>query len=149
MRIFNRRARFDYHLLEKFEAGVVLSGAEVKSAKAGHVSLEGAFVQLRDGEAWLTNAHIHPYPFADNRDYEPRRSRKLLLNKNELLKISQKTTLAGLTIIPIVCYNKGSKIKVEIALAKGKKQFEKREAIKKRDIEREIQSSLKLKISGA
>lgn len=126
-----------------------MSGGEVKSAKAGHISLEGAFVQLRSGEAWLTNAHIHPYQFADNRDYEPRRSRKLLLNKNELLKISQKTTEKGLTMIPVACYNKGSKIKVEIALAKGKKQFEKREAIKKRDLEREIQADLKLRISGA
>lgn len=148
MKIFNRRAKFDYHLLEKFEAGVVLSGAEVKSAKAGHISLEGAFVQLRDGEAWLTNAHIHPYQFADNRDYEPRRSRKLLLNKNELLKMTQKTAAAGLTIVPVACYNKGSKIKVEIALAKGKKQFEKREAIKKRDIDRETQADLKLKIEN-
>jgi len=146
MKIFNRRARFDYHLLEKFEAGVVLTGGEVKSVKAGHISLEGAFVQLRSGEAWLVNAHIHPYPFADNRDYEPRRSRKLLLNKNELLKINQKTTEKGLTMVPIACYNKGSKIKVAIALAKGKKQFEKREAIKKRDIERETQAELKLKI---
>lgn len=145
MRIFNRRARFDYHLLEKFEAGVVLSGAEVKSAKAGHVSLEGAFVQLRDGEAWLTNAHIHPYPFADNRDYEPRRSRKLLLNKNELLKITQRTTLAGLTIIPVSCYTKANKIKIEIALARGKKEFEKRETIKKRDLEREVEKTLGMK----
>lgn len=144
MRIFNRRARFDYHLLEKFEAGVILTGGEVKSAKAGHISLEGAFVQLRDGEAWLTNAHIHPYQFADNRDYEPRRSRKLLLKKNELLKMAQKSTEKSLTIVPVACYNRGNKIKVEIALAKGKKQFEKRETIKKRDIEREIQANLKL-----
>lgn len=144
MKIFNRRAKFDYHLLEKFEAGVVLTGGEVKSVKAGHISLEGAFVQLRDGEAWLTNAHIHPYQFADNRKYEPRRSRKLLLKKNELLKMTQKTVAAGLTIVPIACYNKGSKIKVEIALAKGKKEYEKKEAMKKRDIDREIQADLKL-----
>ncbi len=144
MKIFNRRAKFDYHLLDKFEAGVVLTGGEVKSVKAGHISLEGAFVQLRGGEAWLTNAHIHPYQFADNRVYEPRRSRKLLLKKNELLKMAQKTAAAGLTIVPIACYNKGSKIKVEIALAKGKKEYEKKEAMKKRDIDREIQAELKI-----
>jgi len=141
MRIVNRRARYDYHLLEKFEAGIVLSGAEVKSVKAGHIRLEEAFGRLKDGEAWLINAHIHPYPFTDNREYDPRRPRKLLLHKNELLKLAQET-YRGLTIVPVSCYTKGNKIKLEIALAKGKKKYEKKEAIKRRDIEREAEREM-------
>lgn len=137
-KIFNRRASYDYQLLEKFEAGIVLTGPEVKSVKASYLHLEEAFVQIRDGEAWLFNAHIHPYKFADNRDYDPRRPRKLLLHKNELLKLAQETAQRGLTIIPLSCYTRANRIKLEIALAKGKKKYEKREAIKKREIEREI-----------
>lgn len=137
MKIVNRRARYDYHLLEKFEAGIVLSGAEVKSVKAGHIRLEEAFGRLKDSEAWLINAHIHPYPFADNREYDPRRPRKLLLHKNELLKLAQET-YRGLTIVPVSCYTKHNKVKLEIALAKGKKKYEKREAKKRKDLEREV-----------
>ena len=138
MRIFNRRTRYDYNLIEKFEAGIVLTGPEVKSIKAGHLHLEEAFVQIRDNQAWLFNAHIHPYQFADNRDYDPRRSRKLLLHKNELLKLQQQSVLKGLTIVPVSCYTKGNKIKLEIALAKGKRKYEKRESIKKKDWKREL-----------
>ena len=138
MRIINRRASYDYQLLEKFEAGIALSGPEVKSVKAGHFHLEEAFCQVKNGELWLFNAHIHPYKFADTRDYNPRRARKLLLHKNEILKLAQYSLQKGLTIIPVSCYTKGNKIKLEIALAKGKKKYEKREAIKKRDLEREI-----------
>ncbi|PJC27866.1 SsrA-binding protein [Candidatus Shapirobacteria bacterium CG_4_9_14_0_2_um_filter_39_11] len=145
MRIFNRRARYDYNLLEKFEAGIALSGAEVKSVKAGHIRLEEAFVQIKNGQAWLVNAHIHPYPFADNRNYDSRRTRKLLLHKNELLKLAQQTSRQSLTIVPISCYTKNRNIKLEMALAKGKKKYEKREAIKKRDIEREIREKLKIR----
>lgn len=140
MRIFNRRAKYNYNLEEKFEAGIVLTGGEVKSVKAGHISLEEAFVRIQNGEAWLMNAHIHPYPYADNRDYDPRRTRKLLLHKNELLKLNQQTSRKGLTIVPIACYTKAHKIKLEIALVKGKKRYEKREAIKRRDLEREIRN---------
>lgn len=138
MKIVNRRANFDYQILEKFEAGIALSGPEVKSVKAGHIHLEEAFCQVRDGEVWLFNAHIHPYKFADIRDYDPRRSRKLLLHKKEILKISQQTAQRGLTIVPVSCYTKDGKIKLEIALAKGKKKYEKKEAIKRRDLNREI-----------
>lgn len=145
MRIFNRRAKYDYLLLEKFEAGVALTGAEVKSVKSGHIRLEEAFVRLSAGEAWLYNAHIHPYPFADNRGDDPYRTRKLLLHKNELLKLQQQTIQKGLTIIPVSCYTKGNKIKLEIALAKGKKKYEKRETIKRRDLEREIRGKLDTK----
>lgn len=143
LKITNRRVNFDYQLLEKFEAGIALTGAEVKSVKAGHMKLEEAFVQIRDNEAWLVNAHIHPYAFADNRDYDSRRSRKLLLHKNELLKISQQVSQKGLTLVPIACYNKHNRIKLEVALAKGKKKYEKREALKRKDIQREVESQLK------
>lgn len=144
-KIINRRASYDYQLLEKFEAGIALTGAEVKSVKAGHMKLEEAFVQIRDNEAWLVNAHIHPYAFADNRDYDSRRSRKLLLHKNELLKIAQQAAEKGLTIVPIACYNKHNRVKLEIALAKGKKKYEKREAMKRKDLQREVESDLRIK----
>jgi len=143
MRIVNRRARYDYNLIEKFEAGIALTGAEVKSVKAGHIRLEEAFVRIANGEAWLMNAHIHPYQFADNRDYDPRRTRKLLLHKNELLKLAQQTLKKGLTIVPVSCYTKGGKIKLGIALAKGKKKYEKREAKKRKDLKRETEQILR------
>jgi len=137
-KIINRRAAFDYQLLEKFEVGVVLSGGEVKSIKNGHLKLEEAFIRLKDHEAWLFNAHIHPYSFAANKNEDPRRPRKLLLHKNELLKLKQATEQKGLTLVPVSCYTKHNKIKLEIALAKGKKKYEKRESIKKKDWKREL-----------
>lgn len=143
MRIINRRAGYDYHLLEKFEAGIVLTGAEVKSVKAGRMNLNQSFVRIRNGEAWLFNTYINPYPYADNRDYDPRRTRKLLLHKNELLKLTQQTKEKGLTLVPVSCYTKGRQIKLEIALARGKKKADKREAKKRREIEREIERELK------
>jgi len=137
-KIINRRAPYDYQFLEKFEAGIVLNGPEVKSVRAGHLHLEEAFCQVKNGEVWLFNAHVNPYKFADNRNYDPRRARKLLLHKNEMLKLAQYSSQKGLTIVPVSCYTKGNRIKLEIALAKGKKKYEKREVIKKRDLEREI-----------
>ena len=144
-KIINRRARYDYHLLEKFEAGIALTGAEVKSVKAGKMSLSESFARIISGEAWLLNAYINPYPFADNRDYDPQRSRKLLLHKNELLKLTQQTKEKGLTIVPVSCYTKGRQIKLEIALARGKKKHDKREAKRRKAIEREIEQALKNK----
>lgn len=144
-KIINRRVSYEYQLLDKFEAGIALSGGEVKSIKNGHMKLDEAFVQIRDKEAWLVNAHIHPYSFADNRDYDSRRGRKLLLHKSQLLKISQQVKEKNLTIVPISCYNSGNKIKLEIALAKGKKKYEKRETIKRKDITREVESQLRKK----
>lgn len=138
MKIINRKARYNYSLFEKFEVGVVLTGPEVKSLKAGNASLAESFVRIIDGEAWLLNAHINPYPYADNRNYNARRSRKLLLHKKELLKLQQKTKMKSLTLVPVSCYTKGRNIKLEIALARGKKKYDKREAIKRRDIEREL-----------
>jgi len=143
MRILNRRARYDYNLLEKFEAGIALTGPEVKSVKAGKMSLGESFVQIREGEAWLYNAYINPYPYANNRDYDPRRTRKLLLHKNELLKLEQQTKEKKLTLVPVSCYTKGRNIKLEIALARGKKKYEKREAKKRKDLERETEQILR------
>jgi SsrA-binding protein len=143
MRVVNRKASHEYTLLEKFEAGIALTGPEVKSIKVGHISLKESFVKLRDGEAWLHNAHVNPYPYADNRDYDPSRTRKLLLHKNELLKLAQKTKQKSLTIVPVSCYTKGRHIKVEIALARGKKRHEKREAKRRKDIQREVERELK------
>ena len=142
-KIINRRASFDYEILEKFEAGISLTGPEVKSVRNGHIKLEEAFVQIRDGEAWLFNSHIHPYAFADNRTYDPVRNRKLLLHQNELLKLSQQTHEKNLTIVPLSCYTTSNRIKLEIALAKGKKKYDKREAIKKKDLQREIEGQIK------
>ena len=143
MKVINRRARYDYQLFEKFEAGIVLTGAEVKSVKAGKMKLEESFVRLAQGEAWLHNAYINPYPFADNREYDPRRPRKLLLHKSELLKLAQKIKGKGLTVVPVSCYNRRRQVKLEIALAKGKRKFEKREKIKKRDYLREQERAMK------
>ena len=144
-KIVNRRARYDYELLEKLEVGIALTGPEVKSVKAGQIDLNQSFVRLREGEAWLHNAHVHPYKFADNRDYDPTRARKLLLHKKELLKFDQQIKQKRLTLVPVSCYTKGRQIKLEIALARPKKEYEKRAAIKKRDLDREIESQLREK----
>ncbi len=146
MKVFNRRARYDYHLLEKLEAGIALTGAEVKSAKAGKMSLNESFVRIRDGEAWLINAHINPYAFARQDDYQPNRTRKLFLHKKEILALEQKMKQRKLTLVPVSCYTKRNKIKVEIALARGKKKYEKKEAKKKKDLEREVEQELRGKI---
>jgi SsrA-binding protein len=143
MKIINRRAKYDYQLLEKIEAGIALTGPEVKSVKAGKMSLNESFARIHEGEVWLHNAHIHPYPFADNRDYNPTRMRKLLLHKKEIISLEQKMKQKKLTLVPVACYTKGRNIKVEIALARGKRKYEKREVKKRKDIEREIERELK------
>lgn len=143
MKIFNRRARYDYHLLEKFEVGVQLTGPEVKSVKNGRMSLESSFVKIVDGQAFLVNAHIPPYEFADQRDYDPHRSRKLLLHRKELISLGTKIAQKKLTLVPVSCYTKAGWIKVKIALAKGKKRYEKKEAKKRKDLAREVERELK------
>ena len=145
MRVFNRRAKRDYELLTELEVGIVLTGAEVKSVKEGRIRLEEAFVKIREGQAFLFNAHISPYQLADNRRYDPKVSRKLLLHKRQINKLVQQLE-KGLTIIPISCYNKGRNLKIEIALARGKKKFDKRETIKKRDWQRELQRTFKSRL---
>ena len=140
----NRKARFNYEILEKYEAGIELLGTEVKSVRGGQMSLEGAFVIVRGGEAFLINANVPAYqPKNAPKDYDPLRNRKLLLTKKEMAELAGSEKNKSLTIVPISVYNKGRKIKVEIALVKGKKKFDKRETLKKRDTDREIRRSLK------
>ena len=140
----NRKVYFNYEILEKYEAGIELLGSEVKSVRGGQMSLEGAFVIIRGGEAFLINANIPPYqPKNASKDYDPLRNRKLLLTKKEIGELAETEKNKSLTIIPISVYNKNRKIKVSIVLAKGKKKFDKRESIKKRDTEREVRRTLK------
>lgn len=139
----NRKARFDYEILQKYEAGIELLGLEVKSVREGKMSLEGAFVVLRGGEAFLLNSNVPPYQSGNSpEDYDPLRNRRLLLTKKERdeLATSEKS---GLTIVPISVYNKNRKIKVEIALVRGKKKADKRDTIKKRETDREIRREYK------
>lgn len=134
----NKKARFDYDILETLEAGLVLSGAETKAVKNGQVNLKGSFVTFHRGNALLTNAHISPYAFAKQIDYEPTKSRRLLLHKKQIHYLQGKSLEAGLTIVPLSVYTDKRRVKVEIAVAKGRKQYDKREAIKKRDEQREM-----------
>ena len=134
----NRRARFEYFLLEHYEAGLVLQGSEIKSIRAGQISLAEAYVRLDGHEAWLVDAHIAPYEQASINNHYPRRPRKLLLHRNEIRKLWIDIRQKGVTIIPIKVYLKDGRAKVEIAVAKGKKNYDKRAAIAKRDIEREL-----------
>ena len=133
----NRKARFEYQLLETFEAGLVLKGTEIKSVRKGQISLQEAYVRTDGKQAWLVGAHIAPYEHASAFQHDPDREKKLLLNKHEILELYDAVRIKGLTIIPVRVYLKGGRAKVEIAIAKGKKKYDKREAIKKRDFERE------------
>ncbi|KKW41829.1 MAG: SsrA-binding protein [Candidatus Magasanikbacteria bacterium GW2011_GWA2_56_11] len=135
----NKKARFEYTVLEKFEAGLALFGAEVKSVRAGGANLAGTFVTFREDTAYITNLRISPYRFAlADAEYDPLRSRALLLGRKEILYLREKVRTEGLTIVPLSLYTKGRLIKAEIALVRGKKKWDKRETIKKREVEREI-----------
>ena len=142
MRIDNRQARHNYEILEKFNAGIDLLGPEVKSVREGQVSLNEAFVHLRDGQAYLINAHIHPYQNSQE-TINPTRSRKLLLHKKEIISLTTKTATMGLTLVPLALYNKGNIFKIEIALARGKKKWDKRRELIKKTQEREIEQALR------
>lgn len=140
----NRKARFDYEILEKYETGIELLGTEVKSVRGGQMSLEGAFVIIRGGEAFLINSNIPPFqPKNAPLDYDPIRNRKLLLTKKEIAELAGSEKNKSLTIVPISVYNKNRKIKVNIALVKGKKKIDKRETLKKRDTDRELRREYK------
>jgi SsrA-binding protein len=140
----NRKARFDYEILDKYEAGIELLGVEVKSVRGGKMSLEGSFVIVRGGEVFLINANIPPYQVNNiSKDYDALRNKKLLLTKKEIEKLADSEKNKSLTIVPISVYNKGRKIKLEIALVKGKKKKDKRESIKKRETDREIRREIK------
>lgn len=139
----NRKAFFDYEILEKFEAGLMLTGGEVKAVKAGSVNLKGAFVTIRGDEAYVTNMHISPYSkAAEKDDTDPTRSRKLLLHKRQINYLKTKREADRLTIVPIGVFVSRNKVKLEIALARGKRKYEKRDSIKKRDLDRAIQRDL-------
>ena len=146
MKIQNKRAFFEYTITEHVEAGVSLTGAEVKSVKGGHAELTGAFVRIIGSEAYLVNAQIYPYLYARPEGYDPKRTRKLLLHKAELIRLKSKTEGANLTLIPLSWYTKGSLVKLEIGLARGKKQYEKREAKRREDQRRELERNYRGKI---
>jgi SsrA-binding protein len=139
----NRKAGFDYHLLDTFEAGVVLLGTEVKSIREGGANLRDSYCRLENGEAYLLGAHIAQYSHGGSASHDPVRRRKLLLNRDELNKLLGKTTERGLTIVPLRLYFKDGRIKLAIALAKGKKSFDKRETIRRREAERETRAAVK------
>jgi SsrA-binding protein len=134
----NKKARHDYHLDDVFEAGLVLLGTEVKSLRAGRASLVDAYARIKDGEVWLEGAHIPEYTQGSWTNHEPRRPRKLLLHRDEIAKLIGKTKESGLTLVPLSMYFKDGKVKVELALARGKKEFDKRQTLAKRDSDREI-----------
>jgi len=142
----NKKARFDYEILEKFEAGMILIGQEVKSIKSGRMSLKGSYVTMKDEEPYLIGANIPPYqPKNASPDYEPEKQRKLLLNKSEIKHLIGKTKEKGLTLVPLKVYTKKGKIKLEFGTAKGRKKTDKRELIKKRETEREMDRELKIR----
>lgn len=141
----NRKAGFHYQFLEKFEAGMVLQGSEVKSLRDGKANLGDAYAVFKGGELWLYKCHISPYPPAAGLNHEPLRERKLLLNRNEIDKLLGKLEEKGLTLVPTKLYFKESRAKVELALAKGKKLFDKRESIKKKETRRTISRAMKFK----
>jgi len=144
----NKKARHDYHIEDTFEAGIVLTGTEVKSLRAGRASLVDGFGEIDRGEAWLLQVHIPEYSQGTWTNHETRRRRKLLLNRGEIDKIERRTTEKGLTIIPLALYFKDGRAKVEIALARGKKQFDKRHAIAERTANREAERELGRRLKG-
>lgn len=139
----NRRARYDYEILDIFEAGIVLVGTEVKSIRAGKIQLKDSYVEIADGEAFLVGAHVNPYSHGNRSNHEPERRRKLLLNRREIDRIYGRTILQGQTCVPLSVYLEGNHVKVEIALAKGKKLHDKRQSIKERILDREVAAALK------
>jgi SsrA-binding protein len=139
----NRRARHDYHIEEVFEAGLVLTGTEVKSLRAGRASLSDGFGQISDHEVWLHNVHIPEYTQGTWTNHEPRRTRKLLMHRREIDKLTSQTTERGLTLVPLALYFKDGKAKVELALARGKRTYDKRHDLAARDAAREVDRALR------
>jgi SsrA-binding protein len=137
--VVNRKARHDFHVEDTFEAGIALVGSEVKSLRAGRANLQEAWVRLADDGAWLVGCHISPYAEANQFNHDPLRERQLLLNRSELTKLARAVNQRGMTIVPLRIYLKGSRVKVEIALARGKKLHDKREATKAREARREME----------
>ncbi|MBV9210431.1 MAG: SsrA-binding protein SmpB [Acidobacteria bacterium] len=141
--VANRAAFHEYHISDKYEAGVALTGTEVKSVMAGRVQLKDSYVAVRDDEAWLFNAHISPYSHGNRANHDPLRTRKLLLHRREIEKLEQATTVQGMTLVVTRVYLKNGRIKMEIGVAKGKKLYDKRETEMRRTVERETRAQLK------
>lgn len=139
----NRKASHEYFLDETFEAGLILLGPEVKSLREGRANLVDSYAKIQNGEAWLHNMHISPYPFAHHVDLEPKRPRKLLLNKRELKRLLGKTQERGYALIPLKVYFSGNWAKVEIALARGKRKVDKRRSLKEKELKREMDQAIK------
>src|SRR3954451_25200347 len=139
----NRQANYRYQLLDRWEAGLVLTGTEVKSLRGGKAQLKDGYASIQNGEVWLHNVHIPPYGPAARDNHEPQRPRKLLLNRREIDRIAGRTVERGLTLVPTRIYFKDSRAKVEIAVARGKDRFDKRESLKRKDQERDVQRALR------
>jgi SsrA-binding protein len=139
----NRKAFHDYHVLETFEAGVVLLGTEIKAIREGRVNLRDSFARVEDGEVFLYNVNISPYSHRGYADHEPLRRRKLLLHREEIRKLIGKTVEKGMTLVPVRLYYKNGRVKVAVSLAKGKKEYDKRETIKRREADRETRAAVK------
>ncbi len=146
--ITNKKARRDYQIIKEYIAGIALSGAEVKSIRQGRIKLDQAYIRFLDSGPVLVNAYIPPYQYADEKDYDPTRTRKLLLTKKEIIELQTKLRSSrGLTVVPIVCYNKGRYIKLKIALARGRKKFDKKSIEKRKTIERQQKEEIKKALS--
>ncbi len=145
--VSNRKARHEYHILETLEAGIVLQGTEVKALRQGNANLQDSYGLLNNGEVWLHGMHISPYEQGSMYNHEPRRTRKLLLQKRQIRKLISTLRDKGITLVPLAVYFKGPYAKVELALAQGKRQYDKRAAIAKREAEREIAKRMKRRLS--
>ena len=139
----NRRARHDYEIIQRYEAGIVLSGSEIKSVRDHKVQLQGSYARLKDGEIWLQDAHIAPYANAGYASHTPARDRKLLLHKKEIGKIAEQLGQQGLTLVPLSMYFKRGKAKVELGLGRGLKRYDKRHVLKERDMKRDVQQAVR------
>ena len=139
----NRAAFHEYHILDKYEAGIALTGTEVKSVLGGRVQLKEGYVAIRDGEAWLFNAHISPYSHGNRENHDPLRTRKLLLHRREIEKLDEAAAKQGMTLVPTRVYFKNGRIKLEVGVARGKKLYDKRETELRRTVERETRAQLK------
>jgi SsrA-binding protein len=135
----NRKARHDYLIVDQYEAGLVLTGTEVQSLRLGKANLKDSYAKVKDGEVWLYQMHISPYPFAYYNNHDPLRVRKLLLHKREILRLYAKANEQGHTLVPLKLYFKSGKAKITLALAKGKREFDKRETLRERDRKREVE----------
>lgn len=139
----NRKAYHDYHIEETYEAGIALTGTEIKSVRAGSVNLRDSYAQVRNGELWLVNTHVAPYEPASRQNVDPYRDRKLLMHRHEIMRLQGRVQEKGYTLVPLRMYLKKNRVKVEIGLARGKRQYDKRAAISQRDAAREMERALK------